>query len=178
MKIMSKRFNNPVFWGILLIVLGILFSLRSLWGIHIPVFRIIIALFLIRLGIVLVMGRFGFRRGDNFTIFSELKIIYNPAEKSYGCIFGKLDLDLTTIDPSLQKEIDVLCTFGEVNINVSKDAKLMIVSNTLFGETKIPDNREYNFGSGKYQSVNFSPDHPYLLLKTKCVFGSVKVYDV
>ncbi len=174
---MSKQARNTALWGLVLIIVGILFILRTFWGIHFPVFRVVISLILIGIGIVLIMGRFGFRRGDNSTVFSESRISYNPSEKSYGCIFGKLSLDLTTIDPNVKKEIEVFCTFGEVIINVGKDAKLMIESSTTFGETKIPG-KEYNFGSGKYQSPNYSPDEPYLLLKTKVVFGSMKVYTV
>lgn len=174
---MSKQARNTALWGLVLIIVGLLFILRTLWGIHFPIFRVLISLVLIGLGIVLIMGRFGFRRGDNSTIFSESKIAYNPSENSYGCVFGKLDLDLTTVDPNAQKEIEVFCTFGEVNLNLNKDAKFLIQSKTSFGETKIPD-KEYNFGSGQYQSPNYSPDQPYLLLKTKVVFGSLKVYEV
>ncbi len=173
---MSKRISSPALWGSLLVIFGIILILRNLLDIHFPVFKILIALVLIGIGIVLIMGRFGFRRGENSTIFSESKLSYNPSENSYGCFFGKLDLDLTTVDPAIQKEIELLCTFGEVNVNISKDSRLVIESNTTFGETKIPDNREYNFGSGKYQSPNYSPDQPYLLLKTRCVFGSLKIY--
>lgn len=174
---MSKNSYNAAFWGIILIVLGIIFSLKTFWNINVPVFRIIISLILIGLGVVLILGRFGFRRGDNSTIFSESRIPYNPSEKSYGCIFGKLDLDLTTVDPGVNKEIEVFCTFGEVNVNIRRDSKFVIESNTSFGETRIPD-KEYNFGFGKYQSPGFSPDEPHLLLKTRVVFGSLKIYEV
>ena len=172
---MNKQARNTAIWGLVLIIIGLLFFLRTLWGIHFPIFRVIISLLLIGIGIVLIMGRFGFRRGDNYTIFSESRISYNPSEKSYGCIFGKLDLDLTTVDPNKQKEIEVLCTFGEVNVNIRKDVGFLIESNTTFGETKIPD-KEYNFGSGRYQSPDYSPEKPYLLIKTKVVFGSLKVH--
>jgi predicted membrane protein len=174
---MKKSANHSLFWGIILILLGILFTLNTFWDISIPVFRIVFSLFLIGLGLVLILGRFGFRRGDNSTIFSESRISYNPSEKSYGCIFGKLDLDLTTIDPNSNNEIEIFCNFGEVNVNISKDAGFMLETSTVFGETKIPE-KEYNFGTGKYQSSNYSPDQPYLLLKTRVVFGTLRVHLV
>lgn len=175
---MSKNVHNPVLWGLVLIVIGVLFSLRSIWDIHFPVFRVLIALALIIIGIRLVMGRFGFRRGENSTIFSESRLSYNPSENSYGCIFGQLDLDLTTVDPSVQKEIEVFCTFGQVRINVSKDSRLLIKSSTTFGETKLPDNREYNFGPGTYESPDLSSGQSCLQLNTKVIFGSLKVYTI
>jgi len=175
---MSKRISSPAFWGTLLIIIGIIFVLRNLFDIHFPVFRVLISLFLIGIGIVLIMGRFGFRRGENSTIFSESRLSYNPSEKSYGCIMGKLDLDLTTVDPSAQKEIEVICTMGEVNINVSKDVRLVIKSNTTLGETRFPDSKEYNFGEGSYESPNIESGQPYLLLKVRVILGNLKVYTV
>jgi len=175
---MSKKGSNPFVWGIILIVIGILFTMRSLWDINFPVFRVALSLFLIGLGVIMVMGRFGLRRGENSTILSDSQLSYSPSESNYGCILGKLELDLTTVDPTVQKEIEIMCTLGEIRINVSKDTRLMIKSNTTLGETRFPNNTEYNFGTGTYESPDLDSGQPYLMLKCRNVLGNMKIYTV
>lgn len=50
--------DGGIFWGILLVVIGILFILKYSLHLNISIFRIVIAVILIYLGVSLIFGQF------------------------------------------------------------------------------------------------------------------------
>ena len=84
---------SGAFWGIVLILTGILIIIKYLFNIQIPVFRILIAALFIYLGIRMLMGNYGFghwRNYGNSSAFTNNEFTYSPNQNNYNCVFGRL----------------------------------------------------------------------------------------
>ena len=63
-----------VFWGALLIVIGLTLIIRFVFNVDFPVFRVILALFIIYIGLRILIGGFGlfrFETSANDVLFNE-----------------------------------------------------------------------------------------------------------
>ena len=92
-----------VFWGALLILIGLALILRFVFNIDFPVVKVLFALFFIYLGLRILFGSFGLFRietGPNDVLFSEKEFIQPEHNKEYNIVFGKGNFDFTKIDLS------------------------------------------------------------------------------
>lgn len=177
---MRVEIFSSAFWGILLIIIGLLLVIKYIFNIHLPIGRIVLALLFIYLGVRLLMGHQGgnhynFTNTANSAVFSEQTFNYSPSLNTYSCAFGSCMLNLTDINLTENKVIDVSVVFGEFRVKVKKDANLKIHSSTAFGSTLAPDNSSYGFGQRIYNSPGFNKELPYLTIKTNVAFGSIKI---
>ncbi|MBK7960069.1 MAG: hypothetical protein IPK04_01865 [Bdellovibrionales bacterium] len=78
---------KSMFWGLFFIAIGVLFLVNYVFGIHLPVFRILFALFLIYLGVSFLFGSFGmkFSSGSHST---ENKAIFSKSEFDFKVSSG------------------------------------------------------------------------------------------
>jgi predicted membrane protein len=175
---MQKTFFSSAFWGTTIIFVGIAMLLRNFFNYDIPVFTIIAAGFLIFLGIRMIAGNVVGRNEGNSTMFSDHKMGFVPGQNKYSVLFGSSDLDLSKIDISENKLVEVSCVFGEFKIAVSRDANLQIFSSAAFGNFTSPAQTSNAFGSLDYRSPGFDATKPSLTIRAEVVFGNVKVFYV
>ncbi len=172
---------NQVFWGALLIIIGITAIVNVLFHIHIPLARIIFAFLLIYIGIwFLSGGRFGWPQQGNNVIFNDLQItVTKPSTEEYNVIFAKGTVDLTgiTMDKGIIKvKLNVVFGSGVIKINPAIPTKIIIDS--PFAAARMPDGNNITFGSGyTYQTKTFKEDQDYLVIKADVVFGSLDVIE-
>ena len=177
---MKMELFNNAFWGLLLIIIGILLVIKLLFNIQFPVFRVVIAILFIYLGLRILIGHQGFswnmkNGSENSAAFTEQTFHYNPEQNNYSCAFGSCSLDLSDISVTENKIIEISAVFGEFRLKINKDANYAIFSNTAFGNTLSPDNSSYGFGQRTYYSPNYKPELPHLTIKTNVAFGSIKI---
>lgn len=170
-------FFGEAFWGIFLIFLGIMFILKITMGLNIPIFRVVIAFFLIYAGISMLFGGRLFNRTDSNTIlFGDSNIrVTDPAEK-YDIVFSSGNIDLTGIK-SLNKvtRVQVNTVFGSGVIRLNPDIPVVIKSDAAFASTSLPNGNQITFGDQQYRSENFKEGDPYLEIHTSVVFGSLNI---
>lgn len=177
---MKIEMFTSAFWGILLIVFGFLLVIKYFFNIQLPVFRIVFGLFLIYLGIVFLIGRTNCGsscsvRNENSTVFSSQKYNYNENINNYNCVFGESQIDFSNINLSASKTVQISAVFSEFKIKINPNTNVEIISNTVFGNTKMPDNSNNSFGSLVYKNQGFDSNAPVLTIKTNVVFGSISI---
>ena len=168
-----------VFWGILLVIIGLSIIFRIVFDINL--FRVLIAVFLILIGIKILVGDkgiFNFRTVKSDVFFGERSFSGTPDNKTeYNVIFGKSEFDFRDIDFRDEKPIrlKINTIFGGAVIKVNEDAPVKIKVNAAFAGARMPDGNTVAFGSSQYTSSNFDVSRNYLFIDASVVFGGVEV---
>lgn len=166
-----------VFWGILIILLGLSVILKGL-NLNFPIFKIIFGIFFIYLGVKIISGGFasrGFKSGPNDVVFGEKIFEASTDQKQeYNIIFGKGEFDLSNDQLENQsRKIKIATIFGGAEVKLANDMPVKIMVNSVFGGAKLPNGNSSALGTTYYQSENFNADSAHLFIKADVVFGGV-----
>lgn len=173
-----RLLNGEVFFGLLLIVAGVVFLLRYTFNLNIPVFRTLLAFAFIYLGVVLLFGGTFNSKQENLIIFDNKQVEYMERYDEYNIIFadGRIDLSgMVSLEKNKKIEVNVIFASGEIYID--PDIPVIIKAETVFGETVLPRGQSNNFGTLTYQSPGAELE-PVLQLETNVVFGQLKITEV
>ncbi len=178
-----KMSANAIF-GTLIVLLGVSLLLQA-FHIHIPLFRLAVALLFlyfgarILLGVRALPGPAGSARGaDTSVVFSDAIIAPTSVthDVKYTVLFGRALIDLTRLEPGPQpRSIDVAVIFGEANIQLPRNARVSLRSSAAFGLSQTPDGHSTVFGTSEYQSPGPTPGQPALAITVNVVFGAASV---
>jgi hypothetical protein len=165
---------DGIFWGVLLIAVGVWFILRRFFPFHVPVLRLIVAVVFVYLGIrVLVHGQLAGHPGP----FFESRQRYAAGwDRDYNVIFGNGDVDLTSV--ALGSSIvgaQVNVVFGSGVLHVNPALPVRIDMSAAFGTVEAPDGRSVSFGDTLYTSPSYRDDAPALVVRAVAVFGRLVV---
>ncbi|MEO0107805.1 MAG: LiaF domain-containing protein [candidate division WOR-3 bacterium] len=163
-----------VFWGAVLILLGIGVILNVILGTKIPFGRIFWALLLIYIGISLLVRPAWHKRTWHRKWTSD-KVMITSTPGKHDIVFGSAVFDLTSVelqDRVQCEEIDVV--FGSAEVRLNPEMPVRIEVNTVFASAKLPNGNEKSFGEYTYQSRTFDENRPYLSIKADVVFGSLE----
>jgi predicted membrane protein len=168
-----------VFWGILLVIIGLSIIFRILFDINL--FRVLLGVILILIGIKILVGNkgifnFGPVKGD--VIFSSRTISEPPGNKAeYNVVFARSVFDYRKVYFKKDKpvKIKINTIFGATEIKVNEDSPVKIKVNAVFAGAKLPDGNTVVFGSGGWQGNTFDPDGNYMIIEADVVFGSLEV---
>ncbi len=167
---------DGIFWGVLLIVVGVWFILRRFLPVHIPVVRLIIAVLFVYVGIrVLVRGPFS---GSGPTgVFSESHQRYTPGwDRDYNIIFSRGDVDLSDVSvgaSGVHTQVNVV--FGSGVLRVNPALPVRIDMSAAFGTVEAPDGRAVSFGDTVYTSGSYRDGAPALVVHATAVFGRLVI---
>ena len=171
-----------MFWGMLFISVGILLLLNYIFGIHLPVFKILVAIGFIYIGIKMLFGSFDLdfhkSQTENEAIFSHSNFAINGDSRRYKTVFGSAKLDLSKVDiGTIKEKISVDTVFGETYILIPRGAPVSIESSAAFASIELPDKNINAFGQFQWHSESYKSDQPALRLKINAVFGALKVVE-
>lgn len=174
------KMGAGLFWGILLILIGLGIVIRVVFNIHFPLVKFVIAFFFIFIGIKLLVGNFSVwdKRGDeSTTFFSESKIDgLEEGHKEYNVIFGSSVIDLRNVDLTQgSKQIEINTIFGGTVLKIDKNTPIKIKSDAAFASAKLPNGNTATFGTGRYESETFNRDANHIYIKCDVVFGNFEV---
>jgi hypothetical protein len=166
---------SGIFWGIIVVLLGLTIILNVTTGVRIPFFRVFLGLLLIYWGISLLAGsRFG---RSSTAVFSDSEIRATSAGKQ-DVIFGRGVIDLSGM--ALKEGVnryEVNTVFGASVIKLDPAMPVKVVASSAFAGVKMPDGGNIAFGETTYRSPNLKEDSTYLLVKTSVVFGGTEVVN-
>lgn len=171
-----------LFWGIILVVIGISLIFKVAFKVDFPVVKILFAFFFIFIGIKILIGGkpwlFQFDRDKNDIIFSEG--YFEDSEDispEYNVIFGKGNFDFRYIKlhEEKYKTIKVNTVFGGSEITLSKRIPVRIKIEAVFAGTELPNGNSTVLGASYYESDNFDESEPHLYLEADVVFGSLEI---
>lgn len=173
------KMGSALFWGLLLIVLGLSLVFKIVFNVDFPLFRIFIAFILIFIGIKFLVGSFGnihVNSNDNDVFFGEKKYRHFDDRKDYNVMFGKATYDFRDIDLDNEvKKVKISTVFGGTEIKLPENLPVKITVETAFGGANLPNGNTAVFGSTYYESPNLDTSKPYLSIKADVVFGGFDV---
>ena len=166
-----------LFWGLILIVIGLSIIFRIFFDIN--VFRIVIAIVFILIGIKILIGRpvFHSTESENDVFFGEKMISSMPEDgMTYNTIFGKTIYDFRDINMVDQDtRISVSTVFGSTDILLPPSVPVKIKADAAFAEAKMPNNNTVAFGSITYVSDNVTDTTLVLQIDAHVVFGALVI---
>lgn len=167
-----------LFWGIVVIFIGISIILKATFKIDIPVFRIIFGLILLYWGVRILFGVHGHGRARQgaSAVFSEGRAAPETVtEKEYTAVFGSYDLDLRKLKLQGEVKLKANAVFGSMNIALARTMPVRISSDGVFSGVEFPQGGGSSFGSSSYQTKDFDGSTNRLVLEINTVFGSTEV---
>lgn len=169
-----------IFWGILLILIGLGIVIRVVFNIDFPLIKFVIAFLFIFIGIKIIFGNFRAWDGkvdESTTIFSESRIDgMGEKYKEYNVIFGSSIIDLREIDLSEEsKELKVNTIFAGTVIKIDDKTPVKIKADAVFAGADLPKGNASVFGTSRYESETYKPDTNYLYIRADVVFGGLEI---
>ncbi len=168
-----------VFWGALLILIGLALIIRFVFNVDFPIFKVLFALFFIYIGLRILFGSFGFFKfesGPDDVLFSEREFYEPQNNKEYNVVFGQGNFDFTNVDLSRGNvNVKIGTVFGGSKIRIDRNMPVRIIADAVFSGAELPDGSTAVFGTSTYQSETFHPDSNHLKIKLDVVFGGVEV---
>jgi hypothetical protein len=165
---------SGIFWGVVLILLGIGVIVNITLKTRIPFFRIFFAILLIYIGISALIGprwRPHHRRWER----RSRVLVTGPSEK-HDILFGDGEIDLTGIQVSgqtVRAEVDVV--FGRGLVRLNPDVPTRVEVSSAFAEAKLPDGSRIAMGDHVWRSPGLDESKPHLAVEADVVFGSMEI---
>ncbi len=167
-----------LFWGIVLIVIGISIVFKVIFDIN--MFRIIMAIFFILLGIKILLGKSAFHYGakDKDVIFNDKHFTEFPGtDTEYNTIFGKSVFDFSsapiTVNNAIKLEFNTI--FGDAEIRLPEGLPVKIKADAVFGAAKMPDNNTAVFGTTNYVTEHDEASSKFVSIEVNTIFGNTEV---
>jgi len=168
-----------IFWGSILILIGIALVIKVIFNVDFPVFKILVALFFIYLGLRILFGSFGifrFETGPNDVLFTQRHYSCPYEYPEYNVVFGSGVFDFRDVDLSEgSQDIKIGTVFGGSKIRIDRDTPVKINADAVFAGAELPDGNTAVFGSSSYSSDSYDRDSAHLNIKVDVVFGGVQV---
>ena len=168
-----------IFFGILLIFVGISIIIRILFDIDIPVFKLFVALIFLYIGIRLLAGDFSIQHaksGENAIFFGETQFKGIPKDNEYTILFGQATIDLSEekITGEIQK-LKINTVFGGTELIINETQPVRIKADAAFAGARLPGGNETSFGSAHYESGEPDKEKGFYDIESSVVFGDFKV---
>jgi len=167
-----------LFWGVVLIVIGLSIIFKVFFDISI--LRIVIAIIIILFGIKVLIGkpRIFTHCNKDQVVFGERIFRAGSVEQTeYNTVFGKSVYDFRNIKnlkPGRNK-IEVNTVFGSTEIIISDTIAVKIKADAVFAAASMPNGNSVAFGTINYDSDSVVNASSYLYIEANVVFGDLKV---
>jgi predicted membrane protein len=169
---------SGLFWGCVLILLGLSVIIRVVFHVHIPVFRIVVALVFIYLGVKILAGGFGCRMREHGAFFGHSKVNYSGQIQEQNVIFGSSQIDATgPLAPGENKTLRINTVMGSSVIRISRNVPTAIKISTAFSSVRTPDGSQAAFGESVYRNKAAEGAEAVRNIVLHVVFGAVDVME-
>ena len=172
--------GGSLFWGMVLIIIGLSLIIKVIFHIEFPVMKVLFAFFFIYLGIKLLVGNWGthvFRAGPDDIVFGQANFVHEKTiPKEQNIIFGSGSIDFRKLDMNaLPAEVEINSVFGGCEILLKKEFPVKIKVDAAFAGVSLPNGNNTILGSAFYQSPTYDETKPYLTIKASAVFSGLKI---
>ena len=168
------RLFGGMFMGIMLLVVGVILLLNSIFNFNINIFKLILGIIIVLFGVFILFNGFGFEDSRNI-IFREGVIRVSKAQDEYNIIFASGTVDLLKIIISNDiKKIKINAIFADGKVILNPEVPTVIKASSAFGELELPDKSSVIFSSKEYKTGKFSDNQGYFKIEANAVFGKLK----
>lgn len=171
--------TNRIF-ALVVILIGSLMLLKNFFDLDINFFKLVFSFGLLTAGVLLLTGKarfdgFGEVQQSANVLFGKGLSAANPSlqKQRFSTVFGEQDVSLEQMAEG-DRQVLVDTVFGQTYVGIPRDLPVRIQAQAYFGEVKMPDGQETNFGEGRFESLN-GLSAPAVTLHLHVVFGSIKV---
>ena len=165
------------FWGVLLIVVGVWFLVRRYIPFNIPLFRVVIAVILVYIGIRVLVNGPVIHHDRNTMVFSESSLQWSPAHgRDYNVLFSSGTVDLTGVElagRTVRTEVNVV--FGSGTLRLDPAMPVRVNMSSAFGTVEAPGGRSIAFGDTVYTTSSYRDGAPALEVHATAVFGRLTI---
>jgi predicted membrane protein len=172
-----------LFWGIMLVLIGLSLVVKVVFKIDFPIVKIVFAFIFIYLGIKILIGDrpriFNTHRDDYSVVFGETSFDNIQKDREYNIVFGQGSMDLRQLKPDSNEvfRVKLNTVFGESKVLINKDVPVQIRANSAFGEVSFPNKNSVAFGNSYYASDSLDTSKAYIEIESNTVFGATKVVE-
>ena len=168
------RIFSGFFIGIIFLTVGIVLLLNSIFNFNVHIFKLIVGLVIVLLGVFILFNGFGMYDTTNI-IFKEGIIRTERAGKEYNIIFASGTIDLSKIDLENEiKPIKINTIFAQGRVILNTETPALIRASSAFGELELENSSLGAFGSRKFRIGDIDTDRGYLDIEANVVFGQLK----
>jgi predicted membrane protein len=164
---MDSFLFSRFFWGIIVVLLGIGIIVNAVFKINFPVFRVLLALFFIYLGVKMLIdirGESRVQKDGQSAVFSEQSIeVKSLTNNEYKCVFSDQRVDLRDIDFPESSELTFKTVFGSTKVFLPRDVWIDLNQSAVFGTVK-----RATFSEGNEMSKRVK-------IKAEVVFGEIDI---
>ena len=166
---------SETFWGAVLVLWGASVILNAVFHLNIPVFRIILGLVIIYVGLRMLLG-WSCRPGRNPGAMTSVTSKGTGADRDYSVAFGSTVVDLTKVElQGSETTITVNVSFGEARVKVDPKACVRVEAHSAFGAAVMPDGNTATFGNTTWESRPPKANEKRLVVKAHVAFGKLRV---
>ncbi|MGE5557461.1 MAG: hypothetical protein ACM3WV_02490 [Bacillota bacterium] len=169
--------NSGVFWGGILILVGLGTMINAVFHWKIPVVRVAVAFIFIYYGVVILTG--GFRIKDGHPgIFGNVHVDGANLSKDNTVIFGSGEFDLTEVQLAagdVKTTIDLVFSSGVIKID--PDMPVLVHVSAAFASAKLPNDGVQVLGGNTYKTAGYREGKKHLEIEANVVFGSLEVVE-
>lgn len=170
--------GNGLFWGIILIVIGLSIIFKIFFDVSI--FRIVLAIAFILIGVKLLIGRpiFQHQGREADVIFGEKTIRANPIhDTEYNTVFGKTIYDFRNMDALDIRNTNIKfnTVFGSTEVYLPPDLPIRIHAEAAFSSARLPNKHNFAFGTVDYSTKSIRADDSVLYIEAHVVFGGLVI---
>jgi len=175
------KMGSSLFWGVILIIIGLSLVVKVVFNIDFPIFKIVVAFIFIYIGLKIMLGG-NFRffhdyRNKTDVVFGETK--FNKADHGteYNVVFSKGNFDFRDVElkPEGPTRININTVFGDAEVIIKRDMPVQIKVDAAFSGAHLPNGNTTSFGSTIYSSDSLDTSKPYLEIDADVVFGGLHV---
>lgn len=172
-----QMFTSGLFWGTLLIIIGLSVILKAIFGINLPIIRILLGVLIIYLGMRVIIG--GFSKTVDFgedAFFGNSHLTFTQEQKDYSILFGTGTIDLRPVKDSDKKErINSGIIFGKSTIILPKGEPFKVDLSAAFGKVELDEKSINGIGDTVWYSPEYKDSEESNTLKASAVFGSMEI---
>lgn len=167
-----------LFWGIILIIIGLSIIFKVIFDISI--FRVVLAIAFILIGVKLLIGRpvFHQKDKDDNVIFGERTVRSNPIhDTDYNTVFGKTIYDFRDMESLTDRKtkITLNTVFGSTEVILPPELPVIIHADAVFASARLPNGNTVAFGDADYRSETARTDTSSLYIEAHVVFGGLDI---
>jgi hypothetical protein len=172
-------FFSGLFWGIILILLGVSIIIRIVFHINVPIVRIVFAFIIIYFGIKLLVGGNWLGCSGSRTAFGSSTMSISPDRSEYKVVFGSSVIDATAeVTGSVPERSSIRTVFGQCHLTISPKVPTIIRVSSAFGEARLPDGSSVIFGESTYKNAAAREGKsPMREIDANVVFGNFVVTE-
>jgi predicted membrane protein len=163
---MDAFISSKLFWGAIVVIVGLVIIANAIFNINIPVFKVLLGIFFIYLGVkmLLELKPNSVNNSSNVSVFNEGSFEGTTLDdKEFSAVFGKQTIDLRTVEfPNISK-IEVNAVFGSSTLYLPQGINAEIEQTAVFGS--VYDRRN---------ALNQTGDK-ILKIEANAVFGKVVI---